>query len=121
MPGFPPGFLSLTANNMETSSGTVFVGNEYATFVALDSTAEGKLLWENDEGLPEVACPVAFGTILVVPTSYGLVTCWDTATGKTLWEHEFDDGFYASPVVAAGRPLSRFLTWGVDQAVKFRR
>jgi outer membrane protein assembly factor BamB len=85
------------------SGGTVFVGNEYATFVALDPSAEGKLLWENDEDLPEVASPVAVGKLLVVPTSYGLVTCRDTATGEVLWQQEFDDGFYASPVVAAGR------------------
>ena len=85
------------------SSGTVFVGNEYATFVALDTATGAQLLWENDEDLPEVASPVASGKTLMVPTSYGLVTCWDTATGNTLWEHEFDEGFYASPVVAAGR------------------
>jgi outer membrane protein assembly factor BamB len=31
------------------------------------------------------------------------VTCLDAATGKKVWEQEFDDGFYASPILVGDR------------------
>jgi len=83
--------------------GTVFVGNEYARLVALGADKGGDPVWETDEDLPEVASPVAAGRYLVVATGYGVVTCRDTGTGDVLWLQEFDEGFYSSPVVAAGR------------------
>jgi outer membrane protein assembly factor BamB len=38
--------------------------------------------------------------LVFVPTSYGVITCLDCETGEILWIHEFDEGFYSSPVAA---------------------
>ncbi|MBT3296596.1 MAG: PQQ-binding-like beta-propeller repeat protein [Verrucomicrobia bacterium] len=81
----------------------IFIANEYAVLVALRVTDGPERLWEYDEDLPDVASPVAGAGCLFVPTSYGLLTCFDAATGSQHWSHEFDEGFYASPVLAAGR------------------
>ena len=59
--------------------------------------------WENDEYLAEVASPVAYGGLLYVATSYGVLVCYDTKTGEKQWEKEFDDGFYSSPMIADGK------------------
>ncbi len=59
--------------------------------------------WENDEYLAEVASPVAFGGLLYVATSYGVLVCYDAKTGEKQWEKEFNDGFYSSPMIADGK------------------
>ncbi|MDP6631246.1 MAG: PQQ-binding-like beta-propeller repeat protein [Kiritimatiellia bacterium] len=86
-----------------TTDDIIFIANEYAVLVALRVTDGPERLWEYDEDLPDVASPVAGAGCLFVPTSYGLLTCFDAATGSQHWSHEFDEGFYASPVLAAGR------------------
>ena len=80
------------------SNGKIFVANEYATFAAIDiSTA--KVVWENDEYLPEVASPVAANGIVIIATSYGVLAAYDANSGDKLWETEYNEGFYASPVI----------------------
>jgi len=32
-------------------------------------------------------------------TSYGAVVCYDAKSGEIRWEQEFDNGFYASPIL----------------------
>ena len=81
----------------------IFVANEYALLVALRIGDKPVRLWEGDEDLPDAASPVAGVGCLFIPTAYGVFTCRDAATGSLHWTHEFDDGFYASPVLAAGR------------------
>ena len=83
--------------------GLVFTGCEYASLVAIAPGDPPERIWEVDEELPEVSSPVAWHGLLFVATSSGIVTCRDTKTGQVRWEHEFDEGFYASPVVAAER------------------
>lgn len=79
--------------------GLVFAGNEYARLVAINP-ADGKVVWENDEYLPEVASPVVAGGLLFIGTSYGMLVCYDAKSGEKLWEHDSGAGYYASPVVA---------------------
>jgi len=81
----------------------IFIANEYARLVALRIGDEPVRLWEGDEDLPDAASPVAGTGCLFIPTAYGVFSCRDAATGVLHWTHEFDDGFYASPVLAAGR------------------
>ena len=88
--------------------GRIFVANEYAmaTALTLDGTEEAPsalVAWEWDEALPDVSSPVGDGSYFYVATSMGYVVCLDAATGKTLWHHEFDEGFYSSPVVVGDR------------------
>ena len=79
--------------------GRLFAGNEYTRLVAVDA-ADGRLLWETDEDLPDVASPLAYRGRLHLAASSGIVTCRDAATGRTLWTQEWDEGFYSSPVAA---------------------
>jgi len=83
--------------------GLVFAGNEYVRLVAIAPGGEPRMVWEADHNLPEVSSPVAWRGLLFVATSYGIITCRDAKTGEVRWEQEYDEGFYSSPIVAAGR------------------
>jgi len=81
-------------------NGMVFVANEYAKMVAIKS---GKVVWENFEYLPDVSSPVAYKDYVFFTTSYGDMVCINQKDGAVLWHHEFDNGFYGSPVIADGK------------------
>jgi len=81
------------------ADGLVFVVNEYARLAAIRVGAAAEMAWEFDDYLAEVASPVATSEFLVVATSYGTVACFDSKTGEELWFHDFDEGFYASPIL----------------------
>jgi outer membrane protein assembly factor BamB len=83
--------------------GLVFGANEYARLVAIKPGANPEIVWENDEYLPEVASPVESQGLLFIATSYGVFACYNALTGEKFWEHECNDGYYASPVIADGK------------------
>ncbi len=85
------------------ADGVVFALNEYATLVALKIGEQAELLWEDDEWLSDIPSPVATDEYLFVPTSFGVVACYDAKTGDKLWEQDFDNGFYSSPIIAEDR------------------
>ncbi len=88
------------------ADGVVYVANEYACASAIyvgNHGSEPKILWQWDETLPDAASPLANEDYLIVPSGYGVVTCLDAKTGGVLWEHEFDDGFYSSPILVNDR------------------
>jgi len=88
------------------ADGVVFVANENATATAIDvgnHGSEPKILWQWDETLPDAASPLATEEYLILPTGFGVVSCLDVKTGKVFWEHEFDEGFYSSPILVNDR------------------
>ncbi len=88
------------------ADGVVFVAGEGATASAIDVGSHGsrpKILWQWDETLPDAASPLANEDYLILPTGFGVITCLDGKTGKVFWEHEFDDGFYSSPILVNDR------------------
>jgi outer membrane protein assembly factor BamB len=88
------------------ANGVVFVASEGATASAIDvgsHESAPKILWQWDETLPDAASPVANERCLILPTGFGVVSCLDANTGELLWEHEFDDGFYSSPILVNDR------------------
>ncbi|MDH6303730.1 outer membrane protein assembly factor BamB [Parabacteroides sp. PF5-5] len=85
-----------------SSNGLVFGASEYAKMVAINA-ADGSLLWEGNDFLPEVASPVATKDNLYLATSYGVVAAYDTQTGELRKEHELNTEFYSSPVIAEGK------------------
>lgn len=90
------------ASSAAYADGVVFVASEGATASAIDvgSHASGpKILWQWEETLPDAASPLANEDYLILPTGFGVITCLDGKTGKVFWEHEFDDGFYSSPIL----------------------
>lgn len=90
------------------ANGIVLSANEYATATAIEVTkteagVESKILWQYDELLPEVSSPVGDGERFYYGTSFGALVAIDAKTGKKVWEHEFDEGFYASPILVGDR------------------
>lgn len=85
-----------------SSNGIVYGASEYAKLVAING-ADGSLLWENMDYLPEVSSPVATKDNVYVATSYGVFVSYDTQTGELRKEHDLDTEFYSSPVIADGR------------------
>ncbi len=84
----------------------MYVANEYAACSAVsvcDHGADAKILWEWDEILPDAASPLVDEKHLILPSGYGIVNCLDVKTGAVLWEHEFDKGFYSSPILVNDR------------------
>jgi len=85
------------------ANGLVFALNEYASLVAIKIGEKPELVWEDQEYLSDVPSPVATADYLIVPTSYGMVACYDAKTGTKYWEHEFDNSIYASPLISEGK------------------
>lgn len=82
------------------ADGLVFVANVGICAAAIDVDS-GKIVWEIGRiELPEVASPLATGDYLFLAGSEGGVTCLRAKTGEILWRHEYQNGFYASPVAA---------------------
>jgi outer membrane protein assembly factor BamB len=84
------------------ANGTMIVANQRARLSAI-SLASGKIAWSGEDDLPDVASPLATERFVVTADSSGVVNCYDIGTGRKLWTHEFDESFYPSPILAAGR------------------
>ena len=84
------------------ANGTVVVANERARISAI-SLASGAVTWSGEDYLPNVASPLATEKFVFTADSSGVVNCYDIGTGRNLWTHEFDEWFYPSPILAAGR------------------
>lgn len=85
------------------ADGIVFALNEYATMVAIKIGEKPELLWEDDEWLSDIPSPVATDKYLFVPTSYGVVVCYDAKSGNKIWEQEFDEPIYSSPIIVENK------------------
>jgi len=80
--------------------------NCYSKMIAfkLPQQGEPQKLWEWEDGnLPDVASPVIANGLVYLATDAGEVMCHGLADGKQVWRKEFEEGFYASPVVAGDR------------------
>jgi outer membrane protein assembly factor BamB len=77
----------------------VFAVNDLAILAAIKLGDEPAILWEYDEDMPEASSPVATSDYLIMASGVGPVSCFDTKTGEKYWLHEFDRGFYSSPIV----------------------
>ena len=80
--------------------------NAYSKMAAFKLSPEGvpQKLWEWEDGnLPDVASPVIADGLVYLVTDAGEVLCHDLANGKQVWRKEFEDGYYASPVVAGDK------------------
>jgi outer membrane protein assembly factor BamB len=84
------------------ADGVVFSVNDYSKLAAVQVGASPKLLWESDEYLSDIPSPVASAKYLFLPTSYGMMVCYDAKNGTKYWEHDFSTPTYASPMLADG-------------------
>jgi outer membrane protein assembly factor BamB len=85
-----------------SANGIVYGASEYSKLVAINA-ADGNLIWESSEFLPEVSSPVATKDNLYLATSYGMFVAYDTGTGDLRKEHDLGVEFYSSPMIAEGR------------------
>jgi len=77
----------------------VFAVNDFAVLAAINP-ADGSIIWQDNEYTPEVASPVATEEHVYILTTWGGTACYDTETGDLVWDHDFDYGFYSSPIIA---------------------
>jgi len=84
------------------ADGVVFSVNDYSKLAAVQVGATPKQLWESDEYLSDIPSPVATAKYLFLPTSYGMMVCYDAKNGTKYWEHDFTTPCYASPIIADG-------------------
>jgi outer membrane protein assembly factor BamB len=84
------------------ADGVVFSVNDYSKLAAMQIGPTPKLLWESDEYLSDIPSPVATAKYLFMPTSYGMMLCYDAKTGTKYWEKDFATPTYASPMLADG-------------------
>ena len=85
------------------ANGMVFGVNEYAMIMAVKVGDTPELIWEDSDYLSDIPSPVATDKYLFLVTSYGAVACYNAQTGSLFWEHDFDDGFFASPMLVEGK------------------
>lgn len=86
-----------------SDGGLVFATMAYAVLAAIKPEDGARIVWQTDEGLPDVSSPAAADGLLYVPGDGGVLTCYEAASGAKLWKKEFDEGFYSSPVIVNGR------------------
>ena len=84
------------------ADGVVFSVNDYSKLAALKIGSSPQLLWESDEYMSDIPSPVATSKYLFLPTSYGMMICYDAKTGEKYWEKDFATPTYASPMLADG-------------------
>lgn len=81
------------------SSGIVFSVNDFSKLTAIKVGDQPTQLWENNELLSDIPSPVANDKYLILPTSYGIVACYNTLTGEKYWEHDYSNPLYSSPMI----------------------
>lgn len=85
-----------------SSNGVIFGASEYSSLIAING-ADGSVLWEGSDYLPEVSSPVATKDNVYIATSYGVLASFDAKTGELRKEHELNVEFYSSPIIAEGK------------------
>lgn len=81
------------------AGGRVMVVNEYARLAAIQIDGSAEKIWEYEDDLSEVSSPLATDRLVIMASSYGTVTCLNAETGEVFWTHDFDKGFYSSPIL----------------------
>jgi outer membrane protein assembly factor BamB len=84
------------------ADGIVFSVNDYSKLAAIKIGPTPQILWESEDYLSDIPSPVATDKYLIMPTSYGVIVCYDAKTGNILWEKEIDNPIYASPMLVEG-------------------
>lgn len=85
-----------------SANGVIFAANEYAKLIAING-ADGSILWESTDYLPEVSSPVVVGERLYIATTYGVLAGFDINTGELKSEKELNMELYSSPMVVDGK------------------
>lgn len=85
------------------ADGMVFAVNDYARLVGIKLQETPEVVWEYIDDLSEVASPLATKEFVFMAASFGTISCFDSKTGERYWFHDFDDGFYSSPILVGNK------------------
>ncbi|MBK7175322.1 MAG: PQQ-binding-like beta-propeller repeat protein [Bacteroidales bacterium] len=85
------------------ADGIAFSVNDYSKLAAVKVGTPNSILWENDEYLSDIPSPVANSKYVFLPTSYGMMVCYDAKTGNKYWEKDFGTPTYSSPMLVDGK------------------
>ena len=88
------------------SDGMVFAVNDYARLVGIKLLETPEVVWEYIDDLSEVASLLATKDFVFMAASFGTVSCFDSKTGERYWYHDFDEGFYSSPILVGDHVYS---------------
>lgn len=91
------------------ADGVVYSVNDYSKLAAVQIGISPQLLWESDEYLSDIPSPVANSKYVFLPTSYGMMLCYDAKTGEKYWEKDFGTPTYASTMLVDGN------VWQMDK------
>lgn len=78
-----------TKSSPVISDGTIFLGNEKGSIIAVSS--EGKIKWQYDAGSLIEAAPLVFGNKVIVGLNDGKLIAVDKVTGKLIWTYATDN------------------------------
>jgi len=81
------------------ADGMVFAVNDYARLVGIKLQGTPEVSWEYIDDLSEVASLLATKELVFMAASFGTISCFDSKTGERYWYHDFDEGFYSSPIL----------------------
>jgi outer membrane protein assembly factor BamB len=87
--------------SLAVNSKYVFSVNDYSILAAINPAEPASIVWADNEYTPDISSPVATEELVFVLTSWGGVACYDSETGNLVWDHDFNYGFFASPIVAS--------------------
>ncbi|MBD3183648.1 PQQ-binding-like beta-propeller repeat protein [Candidatus Poribacteria bacterium] len=84
------------------ANGLVYVTNTYETLAAIRPGGEGDvtethIVWEAEDGLPDICSPLTNGELVFLLETYGLMTCYDAKDGTKVWEEDTVETFNTSP------------------------
>lgn len=89
------------------AAGKVFVTMSGAGLFAIATDGVGDVTdthvrWaKTDASSPEIVSPLATDAYVLLLDDYGHLTCFDADSGEQLWEHDYNQNFYASPLLLA--------------------
>jgi outer membrane protein assembly factor BamB len=70
-----------------------------------DELPESAISWQGTEGLPDITSPVAANGKVLITTTDGNITCYNTKDGTVLWTLEIGASCYASPIICGNKVI----------------
>lgn len=95
--------LGEVAPSLAYADGIVFAVNDYARLVGIKLQETPEVVWEYIDDLAEVASLLATKEFVFMAASFGTISCFDSKSGERYWFHDFDEGFYSSPILVGDK------------------
>lgn len=90
------------------ADGFVFAIEPYTELVAIRPDGRGNvtdthIAWVAEGEIPDICSPLSNGPLIWLLTTEGTLTCYQTKDRAKVYQHDFEDGFYASPSLVRSR------------------